>query len=125
MKQVQQWCLSLIVTLGVGAFAMIAPRVSAADVVIHIGADIAPAPVPVVYHYVYYPDEEAYYVPETRIYWWSVGGEWRSGSHVPDGIKLGTSVKLDVDDRDPWRHHDVVVKHYPRHKQEERRDDKR
>ena len=120
MKQVQQWCLSLIVTLGVGGFAMITPRVSAADVVIHIGADIAPAPVPVVYHYVYYPEEEAYYVPETRVYWWADRGEWRSGPRMPDGIKLGASVKLDVDGRDPWRHHEVIVKQYPRHKHDEK-----
>jgi hypothetical protein len=128
MKLVQPWCLSLAVMLGVGAFTMITPRAASADVIIHIGADVAPAPNPIVYHYVYYPEEEAYFVPETHIYWWSVGGEWRSGPHVPDSIKLGASINLDVDDRDPWRHHEVIVKRYPRHKheeKEEKHDDKR
>ena len=73
----------------------------------------------------YYPDEEVYFVPETRVYWWSVGGEWRSGPHVPDGLKLGASINLGVDGRDPWRHHEMIVKQYPHRKQEDRdREDK-
>jgi len=114
MKQVQKLCLSLAVMAGVGGFAMITPRVSAADVVIHIGADVVVPNAPV-YHYVYYPEEEVYFVPETRVYWWSVGGEWRSGPRVPEGVTLGANVKLDVDGRDPWRHHEVVIKQYPHH----------
>ena len=120
MKKVQQLSLSLVVMLGVSGFAMVTPRVSAADVIIHIGADIAPAPVPVVYHYMYYPEEEVYFVPETRVYWWADHGEWRSGPRMPDGIRLGTSVKLDVDDRDPWRHHDVILKHHPHHRHDDK-----
>ena len=123
LKQVQQLCLSLAVMVGVGGFAMITPRVSAADVIIQIGPQ--PAPVGTVYHYTYYPDEEVYFVPETRVYWWSVGGEWRSGPHVPDGLKLGASINLGVDGRDPWRHHEMIVKQYPHRKQEDRdREDK-
>lgn len=114
MKQVQQFCLSLAVVVGLGGFAMITPRVSAADVVVHIGADVAVPNAPV-YHYMYYPDEEVYFVPETHVYWWPVNGEWRSGPAVPEGIKLGASVNLGVDDRDPWRHHEVITKRYPRH----------
>jgi hypothetical protein len=74
----------------------------------------------VVYHYVYYPEEEVYFVPETRVYWWVDGGVWRSGPAVPDGVTLGGSVNLDVDARDPWRHHEVIVAKYPHHKQHER-----
>src|ERR1700722_18429198 len=95
MKQVQKLCLSLAVMVGVGGFAMITPRVSAADVVVHIGTDVAVPNAPV-YHYVYYPDEEVYFVPETHVYWWAVNGEWRSGPRVPDSIRLGGSVNLDV-----------------------------
>ena len=114
MKQVQQFCLSLAVMVGIGGFAMITPRASAADIVVHIGADVAVPNAPV-YHYMYYPDQEVYFVPETRVYWWSVNGEWRSGPAVPEGIKLGASVNLGVDGRDPWRHHEVITKQYPRH----------
>lgn len=123
MKQVQKLCLSLAVMVGVGGFAMITPRVSAADVIIQIGPQ--PAPVGIVYHYTYYPDEEVYFVPETSVYWWSVGGEWRSGPRVPEGIKLGASVRLDVDGRDPWQHHTVIHGKFPGHKHDDRdRDEK-
>ncbi len=120
MNQVQKLCLSLAVMVGVGGFAMITPRASALDVVVHIGPEGVPAPP--VYHYTYYPDEEVYFVPETSVYWWSVNGEWHSGPHVPEGIKLGASVNLGVDDRDPWRHHAVIVKQYPHHKQDDHGD---
>jgi hypothetical protein len=122
MNRLNKLWLCGIVIAGIGGFAATATRVLADGVVIHIGADIAPTPTPVVYHYMYYPDQEAYYVPETHVYWWSNNGTWVSGDHLPDGIVLGTSVKLDVDARDPWRHHDEIVKHYPRHKQEEKHD---
>jgi hypothetical protein len=113
MRRKQLW-LVLAATVSVSGFAMITPRASAADIVVHIGADVAVPNAPV-YHYTYYPDEEVYFVPETRVYWWQDHGEWRSGPHVPDGIKLGASVNLGVDGRDPWRHHEVVVKQYPHH----------
>lgn len=123
MKQVQKLCLSLAVMVGVGGFAMITPRVSAADVIVQIGPQ--PAPVGTVYHYTYYPDEEVYFVPETRVYWWSVGGEWRSGPHVPEGLTLGASINLGVDGRDPWRHHSVIHARFPSHKhdQQDKHDD--
>jgi hypothetical protein len=114
MKRHQLW-LFLASMAGVSGFAMITPHASAADIIVHIGPDVAPAPNPTVYNYVYYPDDEVYFVPETRVYWWQDHGEWHSGAHVPDGIRLGASVNLRVDGRDPWRHHDVIVKQYPHH----------
>src|SRR6266478_6553134 len=116
----QNMWLGMIVMAVLAGFVVNTPRVLAASVIIHIGPEVAPAPNAVVYHYVYYPDEEVYYVPETHVYWWSVGGEWRSGPRVPEGIALGTSVNLDVDGRDPWRHHEVIVARYPRTKHERR-----
>ena len=118
MKQLQKLWLSAIVIAGLGGFAAIAPRVSAAEVIIHIGAEAAPAPV--VYHYTYYPEEEVYYVPETRVYWWADGAEWHSGPHVPAGVVLGASMNLGVDGRDPWRHHDVIFAKFPGHKHHDR-----
>jgi hypothetical protein len=116
MKEVQKLCLSLAVLVGVTGFAMLTSRASA-DVIIQIGPQ--PVPNPVVYHYVYYPEEEVYFVPETRVYWWSVGGEWRSGPRVPEGITLGVNVKLDVDGRDPWQHHTVIRGKFPGHKHDQ------
>lgn len=128
MKRLQHLWRWMVVLAGVAAFATITSRVSAASVIIHIGPEVAPAPNAVVYHYVYYPEEEVYFVPETRVYWWVDGGVWRSGPAVPVSITLGASVNLDVDARDPWRHHEVIVARYPRHKheqREERREEKR
>src|ERR1700722_1147923 len=115
MKQLQKLCLSAVVMVGVSGFAMTTIRASAADIIVHIGPEVAPAPNPTVYNYVYYPDDEVYFVPETRVYWWQDHGEWHSGAHVPEGIRLGASVNLRVDGRDPWRHHDVIIKQYPHH----------
>jgi hypothetical protein len=117
MKQIRKLCLSLTVLAGVTGFAMLTPRASAVDVIIQLGPQ--PAPVGVVYHYVYYPEEEVYFVPETHVYWWAVGGEWRSGPRVPDNIKLGANVKLDVDGRDPWQHHSVIHEKFPGHKHDQ------
>jgi hypothetical protein len=122
MQRLNKLWLCGIVIAVIGGFAASTTRVSAGDLVIHIGADAAPAPNPVVYHYMYYPEEEAYYVPETHVYWWADHGTWRSGPRMPDGIRLGASVKLDVDAQEPWRHHDVIVKRYPHHKQDEKHD---
>ena len=120
MKRLQHLWLGMVLVVSLAGFAAITPRALAGDVVIHLGGEVvAPAPAPAapapVYGYVYYPDEEVYYVPDQQVYWWRVGGEWRSGPHVPEGIHLGASVNLRVDGRDPWRHHDVIVRQYPRH----------
>ena len=123
MKRLQHLWVSMVVVAGVAAFATITPRAFAANVIIHIGPDggapVAEAPV---YHYVYYPEQEVYFVPETRVYWWSDGGEWRSGPRAPERVTLGTSVNLDVDARDPWRHHDVIIQKFPRTRHEERQE---
>jgi hypothetical protein len=127
MKRLQHLWLGILVVAGTVGLAMTAPRVSAANVIVHIDVG-APAPAPVVYHYVYYPEEEVYFVPETRVYWWAEAGEWHSGPRVPEFIVLGGSVNLDVDAREPWRHHEVIVARYPRHRheeREERREDRR
>ncbi len=116
MKRLQYLYAGLILVASIAAFASITPRVLAADVIIHLGGEVvAPAPNPPVYTYTYYPDEEVYFVPDTHVYWWLEGGTWHSGPRVPEGIHLGASVNLRVDGRDPWRHHEVIVQHYPRH----------
>ncbi|MGD1021018.1 MAG: hypothetical protein ABSA12_17055 [Verrucomicrobiia bacterium] len=126
MNRLNKLWLCAIVIAGISGFAATTTRVSADALVIHIGANVAPTPTPVVYHYTYYPDQEAYYVPETHVYWWADHGTWVSGPRMPDGIVLGASVNLDVDAQEPWRHHDAIVKHYPHHKQDDKhsQDDK-
>jgi len=119
MKRLRNLFLSAMLLIGISVFLVVTPHAMAGDVIIHLGGEVvapAPAPAPApVYAYVYYPDEEVYFVPDQQVYWWRVGGEWRSGPHVPEAFHLGASVNLRVDGRDPWRHHDVIVRHYPHH----------
>jgi hypothetical protein len=112
MKRLKAMWLSLVVAAGAAGFAVSPASVVAGDVIVHIGIG-APAPAPTVYSYTYYPDSEVYFVPETGVYWWSVGGQWSSGPRAPSNIVLGDSVKLRVDAPEPWRHHDVIVRQYP------------
>jgi len=111
------WLLALV---GAGIlFVIAAPMAQAVDAVIHIGVG-APAPAPTVYAYTYYPDAEVYYAPDTHLYWWNANGAWVSGASVPAGVTLGGSVNLSVDAPEPWHHHDVIIKHYPHHRDHDR-----
>jgi hypothetical protein len=73
------------------------------------------------YSYVYYPDAEVYYEPQRHVYYWSEGSAWRSGARVPQNIVLRSSVRVDLDSPEPYRHHDEVRAKYPRQRQEEER----
>ena len=70
------------------------------------------------YSYEYYPDTEVYYEPHQHVYYWSEGGAWRSGARVPQNIVLRSSVRVDLDSPEPYRHHDEVRAKYPRQRQE-------
>jgi hypothetical protein len=78
------------------------------------GYDYYPPPAYGYYAYDYYPDIEVYYYPRTHIFWWRDHDRWVSGRHVPSNIELGEHVRVDLDSRQPWRHHDEVVRRYPR-----------
>ena len=112
MKRLRRLWLSFLAAAGTMGLVIATPPAVAGDVIVHIGVG-APAPQPVVYQYVYYPEAEVYYVPETRVYWWSNGGTWVSGPAVPSGIVLGASTTLRVDASEPWHHHEVIVQKYP------------
>ena len=70
------------------------------------------------YSYVYYPDVEVYYEPHHHIYYWSERGEWRSGARVPRNMVLRSSVRVDLNSPEPYKHHDEVRARYPRHTDE-------
>src|SRR5712675_497763 len=96
MNKLQRVCWSFLAAAGTIGFVIATPPALAGDVIVHIGVG-APAPQPVVYQYVYYPEAQVYYVPETRVYWWYAGGTWVSGPAVPSGLVLGSSMNLRVD----------------------------
>jgi hypothetical protein len=76
-------------------------------------------------YYEYYPDAEVYYEPQRHVYYWSEGGAWRSGAHVPQNFVLRSSVRVDLNSPEPYRHHDEVRAKYPRQRQEEEHERKR
>jgi len=112
MKRLQRLYWSFLAAAGTMGLVIATPPALAGDVVVHIGIG-APAPQPVVYQYVYYPEAQVYYVPETRVYWWYASGTWVSGPAAPSGIVLGSRTVLRVDAPEPWHHHDVIIKQYP------------
>lgn len=68
------------------------------------------------YRYVYYPDYQVYYAPETRMWFWLGGGQWRAGVSLPTGIAVGgvPSVSLVLDTGVPYERHDYVIQQYGR-----------
>ena len=76
------------------------------------------------YSYVYYPDAEVYFEPHRQVYYWSDGGSWRSGAHVPQNIVLRSHVTVNLDSSEPYKHHDEVRAKYPRQKPEEEHEQK-
>ena len=78
--------------------------------------------VPVSYAYVYYPDAEVYYEPQHHVYYWADGGTWRSGPRVPATFVLRSSVRVNLDSPEPYRHHAEVRKQHPRHPAEQQRE---
>lgn len=78
--------------------------------------------------YVYYPEREIYYAPETRMWFWLSGGNWRVGASLPVAYRPyvsvgGVSIELDTDR--PYLEHRYVVEHYgkPKHRRRKHRHD--
>jgi hypothetical protein len=74
------------------------------------------------HHYTYYPEGEIYYAPESRVWFWLDGGNWRSGVSLPidfQGYVRGGGVSIELDADRPYARHDYVIEHYgghpPRH----------
>lgn len=69
------------------------------------------------YSYTYYPARQIYYAPETRMWYWLSGNDWRYGARLPREYRAyvtggGVSIVLDTDR--PYSRHDYVVEHYGR-----------
>jgi len=107
MKRVQQVRLWLVALAGAVALAWVVPSTQADEKVI-----VEKRAGQTTYHYVYYPEAEIYMVPDTREYWINEGGRWRVVKEAPSGIKLGTSVTVEVEKPEPWTTHEVIVKKY-------------
>ncbi|WP_266169379.1 hypothetical protein [Dyella subtropica] len=67
------------------------------------------------HHYTYYPEGEVYYAPDTRVWFWLDGGNWRSGISLPmefQGYVRTGGVSIDLDEDRPYVQHTYVIEHY-------------
>jgi hypothetical protein len=67
------------------------------------------------HHYVYYPEHEIYFAPDSKTYYWRSGDRWETGVTLPDADRAyvtngGVDIDLDVDR--PYEKHEWVLKHY-------------
>ena len=64
--------------------------------------------------YVYYPEREIYYAPETSRWFWIDGGDWRVGTRLPDPYQQFTSggIHIELGTERPYTEHAYVVEHY-------------
>ncbi|MDI3259306.1 MAG: hypothetical protein QJR02_06385 [Sinobacteraceae bacterium] len=66
------------------------------------------------YRYVYYPQAQVYYAPDTHVWFWLNGGNWQFGASLPVIYQQyatgGVSITLDTDR--PYTEHAYVVEHY-------------
>lgn len=64
--------------------------------------------------YTYYPEYGIYYAPESRMWFWLEGSDWRIGASLPLDYKSyatgGVSIELGTDK--PYEENDFVVEHY-------------
>lgn len=65
------------------------------------------------HRYVYYPEYQVYYAPETRLWFWFGGGQWRAGASLPAGlVGAAPGISLVLDTGHPYERHDYVVQQY-------------
>ncbi|MBF0491287.1 MAG: hypothetical protein HQM15_00710 [Deltaproteobacteria bacterium] len=60
------------------------------------------------YRYIYYPEQEVYYYPVTRRYYWREPSGWRVGLRLPGGISIGasSSFPIELDSDRPYIYHE-------------------
>lgn len=65
--------------------------------------------------YAYYPDAECYHDAQRGSWFYFDGGNWKVGVELPDSFKvrLGGSVRLEMDADKPYVHHTAVKTKHP------------
>ncbi len=110
MRPFRMLLLTPLALAGVAVFTTLMPQVSADEhkVIVreHEGEHEGK------YRYVYYPQAEVYYVPETGIYWYYDQSTWRHDARPPSDIRLGTGYEIEEDQPYPWERHETIVKKY-------------
>lgn len=103
--------LSAAVALAVG-FAVAVPAVVQAETETTVTTTTTK------HHYMYYPEHEIYFAPDTKTYYWRSGERWEAGTTLPEADRAyvssgGIAIDLDVDK--PYEKHEWVLKHYKDH----------
>jgi len=67
------------------------------------------------HNYVYYPEHDIYFAPESKTYYWMSNGNWISGTTLPPEDmpyvrSKGVTIELDTDR--PYERHEYVIAHY-------------
>lgn len=67
------------------------------------------------HRYVYYPRQQVYFAPETQLWFWLSGGNWRVGASLPQWFRVddGPSVFVTLAGDRPYRSHGDVRERYP------------
>lgn len=100
--------LTLIGTTGVAFHTSAHERYPAGQVYVR------PAPARS-YDYVYYPSHQVYFAPRARTWYWTDGGHWRSGLHLPFGININLGgVPIQLQSALPYYDHVYVEQRYGR-----------
>lgn len=70
-----------------------------------------------VYRYVYYPERQVYYAPETHAWFWLSGGNWQVGVTLPSQYQAYVTsggISLSLNASRPYVEHVYVEEHYGR-----------
>lgn len=66
--------------------------------------------------YVYYPERQVYYAPESRSWFWLNGGNWQVGATLPGQIRVnaGDGMHIILQSGRPYTQHVYVEQNYGR-----------
>lgn len=67
------------------------------------------------YSYVYYPHQQAYYAPDTRLWYWSSGNHWHSAYYAPRSLDIDLrigGIPISLQSALPYHEHAFVVRNY-------------
>ena len=69
------------------------------------------------YDYVYYPDNEVYFAPSARVYYWREGNDWHHGRDLPRTVVVNRSAQVNVrlHTDQPFTMHEQVRTQHPAH----------
>ncbi len=66
------------------------------------------------HRYTYYPEYGFYYAPESKMWFWLEGSDWRVGASLPGdyrGYATG-GISIELGTERPYEEHNLVVEHY-------------